>query len=289
MKKIYISLILIFSLLLIVHNISYAREYDLERDLEINFDEYVTDEGTYFVRKNGFYNAITNSHASYITGLYTDESIGIKEELFKLVNEVSQKYIDNYIAKGIPEEQKIKDNYYTSCTDIYNLYGEYNDGDDIYAVVGIHANPIDGNNNYWKNNYPGNELIYSEYDDEYTLLTYFYVTLSTNQDTGEYEIIYVGKKPENYDEYVSSMKETFGIDMDELDIDRILNTKYTDTIIPVASSNTEVINGSKNVFNLPKEEAISRIAQVIRVICTTIIAIIILIVTIRKIVNHFKK
>ena len=165
---------------------------------------------------------------------------------------------------------------------IYSISEEkpYVDGDDIVAVVEIYAHPIDGNNSYWNENFSNNELYYDKYKDEYSVYIYYFIRLSKNLETGEYEIVYIDLEPENYDQAIIDLKEK-GLDLENLDVKKLLNTNYADEIKAVSSTNTIVDSTENNEYNSKQVQEIKNISNVIRYVSVAILIIIIIIFIIK--------
>ena len=116
--------------------------------------------------------------------------------------------------------------------------------------------------------------------EEYNVNMYYFVRAS-NKNSGEYEIVYIDLKPENYDEYLENLKNEKGIDLINLDVEKVLSTKYTDDIEIVASTNTIVDSTENNEYNSKQVQEIKNISNVIRYVSVAILIIIIIIFIIK--------
>lgn len=252
---------------------------NLDKDIELNYDKIETQEGIFYIPKKRTYERIITGYLPSQNAL-SDE----KQNLRKIVQEKVKVYIEQYTSKDYPEDKRINTEYYVGNVNVYFQNGKenYNDGDDIVALVNINATPINGNSSFWKENFPDYEFYYNEETKEYILNTYIFVRLSVNSQTKDYDISYVGNKPENYDKYIAELKETKGIDLENLDIERILNTSYKDDMQIVASNSTSATNANKSEYNSANIEEISNFATVIRIVCVLALIIIITISVIKK-------
>ena len=279
LNKIIITIL--FSLLVInINKIVYGNTRINEEALEERYEKIETDEGTFYKYKNELEKNLT---VAYISVNYSsDETF---QKVKPIVEEKSKEYIQNQISKDLPEDQKIKENFIIYCQNIYSINNEdeFNEGDDISALIHFLGYPINGNDDYWKENFANGEIYFVEDSGEYYLNFDLFVSISISSETDNYEIRYIGFKPENYDKCISELKETKGIDLENLDFEKILDISYRDNIEPVASSNTTAISASKAEFNAAHQEEISNIAYVIRVICIIILAVFITICIIKEI------
>lgn len=273
MKNILKIFSVILFIFLIIGNIEvYA--LDMDQRIEMFYEKFETEEGTFYKSKK---NDSTKAIVGYSTShkVYSNEN----QKIVKIINEK----IDEYIDENFLNEQKIEDMYTKNVLNIYSITDEkpYNDGDDITALVSVCVTPIDPSNNYWKENFTNNETSYNQFEDKYYVTMNYFLRLEFNQEIGEYKIAYIDFKPENLEQYISDLKDK-GIDLYDLDINKIMNISYADEIKPVASSNTIATSGSKTEYNAANTEEISNIALGIRVISIILMGFIIVICIIRK-------
>jgi hypothetical protein len=273
-----ITIFTLFFLLLINTTKIYAVESD-----EINklYDKVETEEGTFYKYKE---TDKSNIITPYPSSTYTDKTADIASKVQDILNIKLSEYLKKYTSDECPDDQKIADNFYIGLNNLYYIDDENNftEGDDISLLACVFAEPINGSSDYWKENFSNNELIYDEIENKYSVRMYYFIRLSKSSDTGEYEIAYIDFKPENYDEYVSEFKKNKGIDLENLDVEKILNTEYADEITVVSSSNTISVSGNKTEYNSAKSEDVSKISIVIRTFCTLILSICIITYIIKK-------
>ncbi len=247
---------------------------DFDKIIELMYDKIETQEGTFYTPKKRTYERTITAYLPSPRA-YSDE----KQKLWEIVREKTTAYIQTYTSEDYPVDKRISKEFYVGNIDIYFQNGKekYDNGDDIVALVDIDAKPINGKSNYWEENFPDYEFYYNEETEEYSLNTHIFVRLSENPETKDYEISYVGNKPENYDKYIAELKETKGIDLENIDIEKVLNTSYKDDMQIVASSSTTATNANKTEYNTANTQEISNFATTIRIVC---IFVLIAIVTI---------
>lgn len=279
-KKISIKIFFVLLILLLMNFNNVYAAWNMDERIERFYDEVEIDGEIYYIRKDLFKREKTHTHIGYGTSQNAQKEEN--KEVVKIVREKMEEYVKRFTSEDCPEEQKIQEDYYIYVEDLYSVDDEnpYKVGDDIEALVQISATSINGTSNYWKENFSNNELYYDEYDEKYYVHMYYFVRLSVIPETNEYEIAYIDFKPENYDEYIEELKNE-GIDLENLDVEKILNTKYTDEIEVVASSDTIVVSGEKTAYKSNNIKEISNMTFIIRVICIAIF-IIILSICIRK-------
>ncbi len=278
MNKTIIKMFIIIFIIFLSINKVYA--YDMDEYIEERYYKVETEEGTFYKMKPF---DTTQAKITFLSpNSEEDENYN---KISKIVTEKTTNYIKSFTTPECPEDKKIEENFTLICNNIYSITKEkpFNEGDDIVALTATYATPVKAESNYWKENFSNNEISYNEIENKYYVTMYYFVRLSKSQDTGEYEIAYIGLKPENYDEYVAELKNTKGIDLNNLDIDKIFNISYKDNIKPVASSNTNSVSGKNEKYNTAQIEEISNISFVIRIICLAILSIFIIICIIRKI------
>jgi len=261
------NILKISAILFILLLVNFTKVYALdEQMIEKYYEKIETEEGIFYKRKD--LRKVNNVHISmYSSGIDT----GIYDVYLNLSEIIKEKVdilIKDYISKDYPEEQKIRDDYNITVNNIYSISKEkpYKDGDDIVAVFHVYAHPLDGTNNYWKENFSNNELYYDKYKDEYSVFVYYFIRLSKSSETGEYEISYIGMKPENFEQSIKQLEEK-GFDLENLDVKKLLNISYADEMKPVASSNTVATSAVKTEYNSENIKEISNIASLVRVIC----------------------
>lgn len=281
-----ITICTLFCLLLISCNKVFA--FDINEVLERGFDKVETEEGTFYKSKK-----FENSHTyvGYPSSFYKSEDEEQYNKLNNILKTKVEKYMEKYTSDECPEDQKIADKFYVEMNSLYSFekaFDDYSNSRDISLLAVVSAEPINGNSNYWKENFSNNELYYNEQENKYSVIMNYFVRLSKSSETGEYEIAYIDLKPENYDNYIAEFKETKGVDLENLDIEKILNTDYGDEIKPVASSNTVAFGADKKEYDSAQIKEISNISVVIRVICTLILSAFIILYIIRKIVIRHK-
>lgn len=274
------NILKVIAILWILLLVNFTKVYALdEQMIDKYYEKIETEEGIFYKRKD--LREVNGNHISmYASGIDT----GIYDVYLKLSEIIKEKVdslIKDYISKDYPEEQKIRTDYSIVVSNIYSISKEkpYKDGDDIVAVFQVYAHPIDGSNNYWKENFSNNELYYDKYKDEYSVFIYYFIRLSTNAETGEYEIAYIDSKPENFDKAMADLKEK-GIDLENLDVKKLLNTNYADEIKAVSSTNTITESAKKNEYNSKQIEEIKIISSKIRY--AAIFALIIMIILVIK-------
>lgn len=253
-------IVILFISFILVSNISYA-SVDIDKMLKVYYDEVEFEGKTYYRRKD--LTNYQNVHISYnkSTPKYTGTNKIAENILYDLVNS----YTMSLTTEQCEEDRRIKENYSVYISDIYSISEEnpYKDGDDIIGLITIFARPINGESKYWKETFSSNEFEYNEMTEEYRVNMYYFVRASKN-DLGEYEIAYMDLKPENYDEYLENLKNEKGIDLKNLDVEKVLNTKYTDDIEIVASTNTMVESAEKTEYNSNQIQEIKNISNAIR-------------------------
>lgn len=262
-------MIILFISFILITNISYAT-VDIDKMLKVYYDEVEFEGKTYYKRKD--LTNYQNVHISYnkSTPKYTRTNKTAEKILYDLVNS----YTMSLTTEQCEEDRRIKENYSVYVSDIYSISEEnpYKDGDDIIGLITIFARPINAESKYWKETFSSNELSYNEILEEYIVNMYYFVRASKTS-SGEYEIVYMDLKPENYDEYLENLKNEKGIDLINLDVEKVLNTKYTDDIEIVASTNTIVESAEKTKYNNAQIKEISNISFIIRIV--SIVALII--------------
>ncbi len=262
-------IVILFISFILITNISYAT-VDIDKILKVYYDEVEFEGKTYYRRKD--LTNYQNVHISYnkSTPKYTGANKTAENILYDLVNS----YTMSLTTEQCEEDRRIKQNYSVYISDIYSISEEnpYKDGDDIIGLITIFARPINGESKYWKETFSSNEFEYNEMTEEYRVNMYYFVRASEN-NLGEYEIAYMDLKPENYDEYLENLKNEKGIDLKNLDMEKVLNTKYTDDIEIVASTNTIVESAEKTEYNNAQIKEISNISFIIRIV--SIVALII--------------
>lgn len=262
-----IFIIILFSFLLV--NTSYATDFD--KYVELNFDKVETNEGTFYKEKAYDY------METHITPLsVSSSSSNSTDEMAKIVESQVDEYIKRTNSDDAYLSQRIEDNYTLSCGKIYS-----NENDTISALVLVFANPVDEASSYWKENFSNNEFYYNKYSEKYCVNIYYYTKLVKNSKTNNYEIAYIGLKPENYDTYLAELKETKGIDLENINLQKVLNINYGDDIQVVSSGNTVSINGEKNEYDSVKIKDINNISFIVRTICILMITIILILNIIR--------
>lgn len=272
-KKISIKIFcILFILLLINFNNVYAA-WNMDERIERFYDEVEIDGEIYYIRKDLFEREKIHTHIGYGTSQNARKEEN--KEAVKIVREKMEEYAKRFTSEDCPEEQKIQEDYYIYVEDLYSVDDEnpYKAGDDIEALVQISATSINGTSNYWKENFSNNELYYDEYEGKYYVHMYYFVRLSVVPETNEYEIAYIDFKPENFEQKLSELKDK-GIDLENLDVKRILDTKYTDDIEVVPSSKTSVTSGEKTEYNDTQIQKISNTSNIIRVICIILLVFI---------------
>lgn len=268
-------------ILLLVVNLSKVYALD-EQIIERQYKKIETEDGIFYKMKD--LNEIYDMHIAVNSSGISTEIYDDFLKLNKIIQEKVDAIIKDYISKDYPEEQKIREDYNIWANKIYSLSKEkpYSKGDDIVAVVQIFAHPIDGSNNYWQDNFTKNELYYDKYKDEYNVYVYYYVRLSMNQKTGEYEVVYIDSKPEAYEQSIKELKEN-GFDLENLDVKKILNTNYADEIKAISSENTILELEQESEYNSNQIQEIENMSNVIRYICIVFLIIaLILIIKFRK-------
>ncbi len=282
-KKISIILIIfiviLFSFLLIKTNKVYA--IDMDKYIEQEYDK-IEIEGATFYKHKKFDRS--KFHTTYSSSGYSPEDEDIVKRIYNIVDTKMGDYLKKYTSSEYPEEKRIAEDFDVGITKMYFLNNEnkFVEGEDIYLIVSINATPSKGDDNYWKKNFSSNELFYDGYEGKYFLRTYCFVRLSKSEETTDYEIAYIGAKPENYDQYISEFKENKGVDLENLDIEKILNTEYIDKINVVSSSTTSAVGAEKTEYNSSKIEQISNTASVIRMSCVIILLVIIILYIVKK-------
>lgn len=277
-------IIILFISFILITNISYAA-VDIDKILKVYYDEVEFEGKTYYRRKD--LTSYQDVHISYSksTQKYTGTNKTAENILYDLINS----YTMSLTTEQCEEDKRIKENYNVYISDIYSISEEnpYKDGDDIIGLITIFARPINGESKYWKETFSSNELSYNEMTEEYNVNMYYFVRASKN-NLGEYEIVYIDLKPENYDEYLENLKNEKGIDLKNLDVEKVLNTKYTDDIEIVPSENTITESAKKNEYNSKQIEEIKIISSKIRYAAIfALIIMIILVVKPRR--NNMKK
>lgn len=269
-------MIILFISFILITNISYAT-VDIDKMLKVYYDEVEFEGKTYYKRKD--LTNYQNVHISYNKSIpkYTGTNKTAENILYDLANS----YAMSLTTEQCGDDIRIKENYSVYISDIYSISEEnpYKDGDDIVGLITIFARPINAESKYWKETFSSNELSYNEILEEYIVNMYYFVRASKTS-SGEYEIIYMDLKPENYDEYLENLKNERGIDLKNLDVEKVLNTKYTDDIKIVSSINTIVESAEKTEYNNAQIEEIKNISNVIRGV--SVVALIVTVILILK-------
>ena len=269
--KSFCFILLIF--LLMNFNKSYAT-LDIEKNIDRYYDEVEIDGEIFYKRKNLFKRE--KIYIGYITSqnTYKEEN----KEAVKIIREKTEEYVQKFIAEDCAEEQKIQDDYYISVIDLYSVDDEnpYKAGDDIEGLVSISATPVNGTSDYWKENFSNNELYYDEWEEKYTVHMNYFVRLTFEPKTNEYEIAYIDFKPENFEQKLSELKDK-GIDLESLDVKRILDTKYTDDIEVIPGTETSTINAEKTEYNDSQIEEFSYTANIIRIACISLLSVLVVV------------
>lgn len=284
-KKVIVKIVIVFLFIipLLNINISFAT-VDIDKLIEAHYQKIeVDEEGEFYVQKKI---DSSNSTWGYSTSQNIDQD---NEKVNNIVNTKVGEYIKKLTYEEYPIEKRIQEDCYIGGFTIYSITEEtpYKDGDDIVALVSVNAQPVNGESNYWKENYPNYEFFYDEYENIYHVNMYYFVRLSIS-DKGEYEIAYIDNKPENYDKYVAELKETKGIDLENLDLNKILSTNYKDDIQVVSSSNATAINGNKAEYNSADIKEISEMSSIIREICIIILSVVVILYVFQKIYSKCK-
>ena len=267
-------MIILFISFILVTNISYAK-VDIDKILKVYYDEVEFDDKTYYRRKD-----LTNYQSVHISyNKATPKYTGTNKTAENILYDLANSYTMSLTTEQCEEERRIKENYSLYISDIYSISEEnpYKDGDDIVGLVIIFARPINGESNYWKETFSSNEFEYNEMTEEYFVNMYYFVRASKN-NLGEYEIAYMDFKPENYDEYLENLKKEKGIDLKNLDVEKVLNTKYTDDIEIVASTNTIVESAQKTEYDNVQIQEIKNISNIIRYVSVVALSIIIILI-----------
>ena len=255
----------------------------IDKLIEAHYEKVqIDEEGEFYIPKKMDTSNVTWAYSS-------SQNVGQdNEKVNTIVNTKVDEYIKKLTIEECPIEKRIKEDYYIGYS-IYSISDEtpYKDGDDIVALAQVNAHPVKGESDYWKENYPSYQFFYDEYENIYSVNMYYFVRLSVS-DNEEYQIVYIDSKPENYDKYITELKETKGIDLENLDLDRILNTSYKDEIQVISTSNTEVINGKKAEYNSAEIKEISQIYSIITVKCILILFGIVILYVLKKIFLKFK-
>lgn len=270
-------IVILFISFILIINISYAT-VDIEKLIKVYYDEVEFEGKTYYREKR--LTSPLNVHISYSKS--TPEYTGINKTAENILYDLVSSYTMSLTTEQCEEDRRIKENYSVYISDIYSISEEnpYKDGDDIIGLITIFARPINGESKYWKETFSNNELSYNEMTEEYNVNMYYFVRAS-NKNSGEYEIVYIDLKPENYDEYLENLKNEKGIDLINLDVEKVLSTKYTDDIEIVASTNTIVDSTENNEYNSKQVQEIKNISNVIRYVSVAILIIIIIIFIIK--------
>ncbi len=269
---------IIFTIFLLINFSKVYANENFETRLERNYDKVEID-GEVFYKMKEWRNP-ENIHISFeSTGEAQKEE---NTEIVNIINKRTKEYFNQFTFEDCPVEKRIQEGFDLSTYDIYSINDEktYKEGDDIEALVRIYAKPVQGDSDYWKENFTKNELYYDEYDKEYSVTMYYFVRLSINSESNEYEIAYIGLEPENYEEKLKELKEQ-GIDLENLDIDKIINTKYTDDIKVVPSTETLAISAEKEEYNSEQIKEIKNISFIIKIVSILIILVMAIIVFIR--------
>lgn len=274
LRNILKVIVILWILLLVNFSNVYALD---EQMIDKYYEKIETEEGIFYKRKD--LREVNGTHISMSASGIDAEIYDVYLDLSEIIKEKVDILIKDYISKDYPEEQKILPDYNIAVNKIYSISKEnpYKEGDDIVAVFNVYAHPIDGSNNYWKENFSNNELYYDKYTDEYSVFIYYFIRLSINAETGEYEIAYIDSKPENFDKAMADLKEQ-GFDLENLDVKKILNTNYADEIKVVSSTNTIVESAEKTEYNTNQIQEIKNISKVIRYVSALVLVIIILVV-----------
>ena len=255
----------------------------LDEFIQRNFEEYEYEGETYYINKS-LYEPI-DTYISYSTSgvNYTGNNKKAQDIVYNLVDE----YAKSLTKEDCDESKRIKADYSVVITHIYSVSEEepFVDGEDIVALAYVSAKAVKGDSDYWKNTLSNNELYYNDYRNEYYVKMCYFIRATKNNESNKYEIAYLDFKPENFDERLDKLNEEKGIDLKNLDVEKVLNTRYTDKIEAVASTTSVVEGGEKTEYNNMQIEEISNISSIIKIVCTTILVLIILLL-IKKIIKR---
>lgn len=270
--RIFVLIILIF--LFIINNV-YAKEMDIDKW----YHKVETEDGVFYKRNKIDIENVT--YAYFSTNSTNDEKY---ENLREIVREKVNEYVKYYTLDECPEEKRIEKEINVSEVTLYlkkDDGSDYEEGDDIIARVNVNCYPQNSDSNYWKENIPSYQQQFDEVLNKNRIWIYYFVRLSVNQENGEYEISYIDFKPEGYDEYKKQLKEK-GIDLDNLDLEKIFNISYQDDVTVVANNAQKLDhNSSRN------EELTNNITIIIRAISVLGLLIIILMCLIIRLKYNF--
>lgn len=264
--------IIILFIFLVISNIEvYA--YDMDKRIEMDFEKVETEEGTFYKRKKTDPKDVKKVY-SISEKVYSEEN----KKVVKIMQEEIDEFMTKFTSDDCPEEQKIEKEYSKNIISIYSVTEEnpYNDGDEITGLISVFVSPINFENDYWKNNFSNNDISYNPFEEKYYVYMNYYIRLVFNKEINEYEIAYIDFKPENLEEELAKIKEEKGLDLENLNIKDLMNISYDDQIKVVPSSESTAVSAEKIEYNAEQIEEISSTAKTIRVVCISLITIVVL-------------
>lgn len=292
MKTKFINIIKIVTIIAIITllniNKSYAitTKHDVNKyikTVEENFqdtlkEDKMKDGRLYFY----VYNVYGIDGRKYFSYSNTMIPAGFDENYYQMedtVKTVFKEYFDKNLNENLPDEERLVDYIVTGGDSLYTKKENYNDGDDIEAKVGAIVFPA-SENTVWSKKYE--KVIGYEYSkktgEKIEIQGYatedYYIHLKNKN--GKYVITYLDTVPEGYEEFVEKMK-THGIDLENLDCAKLINSKST----------TEIIAEAIEKENFESENIINTKAQLnmVVILCCILGIILIIIINIKLILK----
>lgn len=292
MKTKFINIIKIVTIIAIITllniNKSYAitTKHDVNKyikTVEENFQDTLKEDkmkdGRLYFYVHNVYGIDGRKYFSYSNTMIP---AGFDENYYQMedtVKTVFKEYFDKNLNENLPDEERLVDYIVTGGDSLYTKKENYNDGDDIEAKVGAIVFPA-SENTVWSKKYE--KVIGYEYSkktgEKIEIQGYatedYYIHLKNKN--GKYVITYLDTVPEGYEEFVEKMK-THGIDLENLDCAKLINSKST----------TEIIAEAIEKENFESENIINTKAQLnmVVILCCILGIILIIIINIKLILK----
>lgn len=289
MKTIFIKIVTIIAIITLLNiNKSYAitTKQDVNKyikTVEENFQDTLKEDkmkdGRLYFYVYNVYGIDGRKYFSYSNPMIP---VSFDENYYQMedtVKTVFKEYFDKNLNENLPDEERLVDYIVTGGDSLYTKKENYNDGDDIEAKVGAIVFPA-SENTVWSKKYE--KVIGYEYSkktgEKIEIQGYatedYYIHLKNKN--GKYVITYLDTVPEGYEEFVEKMK-THGIDLENLDYAKLINSKST----------TEIIAEAIEKENFESENIINTKAQLnmVVILCCMLGIILIIIINIKLILK----
>lgn len=285
LKLTYLTFIIFLFILLLSSNLNVCYGNYLEKKLEHYYEQVETEDGIFYKEKEG------------AQKVYVPHSISNKvfekenEKAVEAINTALKQYMKENFEQISSEDKKVIEYSRMNIVNIYSITEEntYNYGDEIIALATVWAKPLNSESSYWKDKYSDNEFYYDMINEEYIISMDFYLRLIFNEESKSYEIAYIDSKPENIENELENLKNQ-GIDLKNLDLNKLIEVDYQDEIRVVSNSSTEKISANKTDYNSQKIEDVSKMTLIIRIVSIAVIAfMIVCMIRINKRKNRNKR